>query len=139
MKIVLDTNVFMSGVFFGGAPEAILVAWQASKLELAVSLDIYTEYDRVAKELADKYPEVDPTPFLELVALHAEMWDCQPLDKQVCGDPDDDKFLACALAADAKHVVSGDKLLLQVTGYRGIEVIKPREFVDRYLESTPQE
>lgn len=107
MKIVLDTNVFISGVFFGGAPETILVAWQAGEVELAVSLDIYSEYERVGKELADKYPKVDPTPFLELVAVHAEMWDGEPLDEQVCADPDDDKFLACALVAGSKHVVSG--------------------------------
>lgn len=134
MKIVLVTNVFMSGVFFGGVPERILVAWQAGDFDLAVSLDIFTEYERVGHELSDKYPEVNPAPFLELVALQAEMWECEPLQEQVCADPDDDKFLACALAAGANHVITGDKLLLQVSGFQGIEVLRPREFVDRYLD-----
>jgi predicted nucleic acid-binding protein len=50
----------------------------------------------------------------------------------VCADRDDDKFLACALVAGAPIVVSGDAALLETSGWRGIEVIKPRTFVDRY-------
>ena len=50
--------------------------------------------------------------------------------------PETDKFLACALAAKAKTVISGDKLLLDVSGYRGIEIYRPREFLDRYLSET---
>ena len=55
------------------------------------------------------------------------------LEGQVCADPDDDKFLACALASGARIIVSGDKHLVDVSGYRGIEVLRPRAFVDRYL------
>jgi predicted nucleic acid-binding protein len=51
------------------------------------------------------------------------------LDVEVCVDPDDDKFIAYALACGAKLIVSGDKHLLDVTGYRGIEVLKPRTFI----------
>ena len=53
----------------------------------------------------------------------------------VCNDADDDKFLACALAAGAGIVVSGDKHLLDANGYRGIEIIRPRPFVQRYLKT----
>jgi predicted nucleic acid-binding protein len=55
------------------------------------------------------------------------------LEGQVCADPDDDKCLACALASGAGIIVSGDKHLVDVSGYRGIEVLRPRAFVDRYL------
>ena len=133
MKIVLDTNVFVSGIFFGGPPATILEAWQEGRVELAVSLEILAEYDRVCSELSARYPDVDPTPFLALIALYSELFDCPPLQRQVCADPEDDKFLACAIATGTKHVVSGDKLLLKVIDYRGIGVIRPREFVDRYL------
>ena len=51
----------------------------------------------------------------------------------MCDDPDDDKFLACAVAAGVSCIVSGDKHLLRVSWYRGIEVLKPRAFVGRYL------
>jgi putative PIN family toxin of toxin-antitoxin system len=133
VKIVLDTNVLVSGIFFGGPPGLILEAWQDGRIELAVSLEILAEYERVADELAEQFPSIDPAPFLALVALNSEIRDCPPLHEQVCGDPDDDKFLACALATDSGCVVSGDKLLLKVSGYRGIDVIRPRDFVDRNL------
>ena len=96
MKSVLDTNVFVSGVYFGGVPGIILEAWRDGQVELAVSLDILAEYERVASELAVRYSNVDPGPVLSLVALSAELHDCPSLDEQVCADPDDDKFLACA-------------------------------------------
>ncbi len=55
------------------------------------------------------------------------------LPEPVCGDPDDDKFLACALAARADLIVSGGKKLLAVSGYEDVAVITPREFSDRWL------
>ncbi|MEX2316050.1 MAG: putative toxin-antitoxin system toxin component, PIN family [Pirellulales bacterium] len=134
MKIVLDTNVFVSGIFFGGAPEAILRAWQADKISLVVSVEILQEYERVCSELNAEFPDVDPSPFLELMALTADVVDCPPLLEPVCADSDDDKFLACALAAGSCRVVSGDKLLLATSGYHGIEVIRPRQFVELFLK-----
>ena len=48
-------------------------------------------------------------------------------------DPDDDKFLACAIAARTPLIVSGDKHLLQVSGWSGITIVTPRQCVERYL------
>jgi predicted nucleic acid-binding protein len=53
----------------------------------------------------------------------------------VSDDPDDDKFLACARSAGVPIVVSGDKHLLEVSGWESIDVLKPRQFVDRYLKA----
>jgi putative PIN family toxin of toxin-antitoxin system len=134
VKVVIDTNVFVSGVFFGGPPGSILEAWQNGRVQLVVSQEILAEYVRVGNELATQFPGIDPLPFFEQVARGTELFDCPPLEEQVCADVDDDKFLACALAAGSIFVISGDKLLLKVTGHRGIEVIRPRDFVDRYLQ-----
>jgi putative PIN family toxin of toxin-antitoxin system len=79
VKIVLDTNVFVSGIFFGGPPGAILEAWQDRRIELVVSLEILAEYERVGKELAAQFPEVDLSSFLELIVSNAELCDCPPL------------------------------------------------------------
>lgn len=65
--------------------------------------------------------------------VNAQAFPYAVLEGQVCADPDDDKFLACALASGARIIVSGDKHLVDVSGYRGIEVLRPRAFVDRYL------
>lgn len=133
MRVVLDANVFISGVFFTGPPYQILDAWRYGRLQLIISADILDEYQRVAKTLAKEYPQVDPAPIMALLTVEAEMISPPRLPERVCQDPEDDKFLACALAAKIGAVISGDKHLLRVSGYRGIEVIRPREFVNRYL------
>jgi putative PIN family toxin of toxin-antitoxin system len=133
VKVILDTNVFVSGVFFSGPPNRILKAWRDGKLELVMSLEILDEYRRVATILAEQFPPVNLQEFLGFLEKEADFYDVPALSEQVCDDPDDDKFLACALASDAKIVVSGDKHLLRVSGYQDVEVFKPKAFVDAYL------
>lgn len=133
LKVVMDTNVFVSGVFFSGPPYQILKAWQSGEFELVVSPEILDEYRRVGEILAEERPSIDLSPILTFVVEHAKVYKPVRLKEPVCEDPDDDKFFACALASESKIIISGDKHLLKVSGYEGIEVLKPREFVGRYL------
>jgi uncharacterized protein len=133
LKVVMDTNVFVSGVFFSGPPYQILKAWQSGEFELVVSQEILDEYRRVGEILSEERPHVDLNPILIFVIEHAKVYQPVELKEPICEDPDDDKFFACALASGSKVIVSGDKHLLKVSGYHDIEVLKPREFVDRYL------
>ena len=133
MRIVLDTNVFISGIFFSGPPHRILQDWRNGRVQLVLTPEIFEEYRRVAEVLHEKFPAVDLTRLLELLLIQAEVCQAEPLEEPVSADPDDDKFIACALASGSKLIVSGDKHLLDVDGYRGVEILKPRLFVDRYL------
>ncbi len=133
MKIVLDTNVLVSGMLFTGPPQEILRAWSERRLELALSPEIEDEYRRVAARFHDQFPSVDLDALLNLVLIEAEMCRPAPLPEAVSSDHADDKFLACAIACGADAIISGDKHLLRVSGYRGITVVKPRAFVERYL------
>lgn len=72
-------------------------------------------------------------PMLTFILEHAKVYKSAKLKEPVCEDPDDDKFFACALASGSRIIISGDKHLLKVSGYQEIEVLKPREFLDRYL------
>lgn len=135
MKVVLDTNVVVSGVFFGGVPGRILSAWSAGEFVLILSPAILDEYRRVGYELGRRHPEVNEAfePVLTLIAMNAMIVDAPPLAGPVSADPDDDMFLATALAAQAEVIVSGDQDLLQVSGWRGIAVLTPRQFIEQYL------
>lgn len=133
MKVVVDTNVLVSGVFFGGVPGRILEAWKDEDLTLAVSPEILEEYHRVGRVLASRYDGVDLDPFLALLAVHADIIDAPEMSQRVCEDPDDDKFIAFAVACGAGVVVSGDKHLRAVSGWHGVEVMTPRAFVERYF------
>jgi putative PIN family toxin of toxin-antitoxin system len=133
MKVVLDTNVLMSGIFFSGPPYRILQAWRDGKVQLAVCLEILAEYRQVALRLSEKYKGIDISSLLDLVAVHSHIVQAAPLPKPICDDPNDDIFLACALAAKTRIIISGDKHLLAVSGWAGIQVLRPKTFVDHFL------
>lgn len=134
MKIVLDTNVFVSGIFWSGPPCKILKAWRDGRLQFVLSPEILDEYRRVLSELGMQHPNIDFQPFIDLATLEGEI--CHPtrLPHQVCRDPDDDKFIASALASGASVIVSGDKDLIDLSSYQGVKILKPRQFVSLYLE-----
>jgi uncharacterized protein len=137
VKVVLDTNVIVSGLFFGGIPGQILSAWNAGQFTLVLSASILAEYREVGAELSSRNDGLDFESFAAVLLLNSEVVDApEHLDPQVCDDSEDDKFLACANAASAEIVVSGDRQLLATTGWNGIQVLKPREFSDRYLRTT---
>jgi putative PIN family toxin of toxin-antitoxin system len=134
LKIVMDTNVFISGVFFRGPPYQILKAWQSGEIELVVSQEILDEYQRVSEILAMEHRSIDLKPILRFVIEYAKVYKPAKLKEPVCEDTDDDKFIACALASGSGVIISGDKHLLHISGYQGIEVLKPRQFMERYLK-----
>ena len=59
MKVVLDTNVVISGIFFSGPPREILHSWSRGKIQLLLTPEIFEEYQRVAAELNQKYPSIE--------------------------------------------------------------------------------
>jgi len=133
VRVVLDTNVLVSGVFFTGPPYRIVKAWRDGQVQLVISAEIVNEYHRVGEVMAEGFPGVDLTPILHLLAVEAELVHAPKLPEPVCSDPDDDKFLACALAGKTRLIISGDKGLLRSSGYRGIQVVRPRTFVEEHL------
>lgn len=138
MRVVLDTNVLISGVFFGGAPRQVLELWRDGKVKIVLSLDILAEYFRVASRLAEKHEGVDAAPFLQLLAVESEIVEAPAVSEPITEDPDDDKFFACAQAARVAVIVSGDVHLKRATGWKGIEVVTPAAFVRRIGEGGPR-
>ncbi|MDO9530199.1 MAG: putative toxin-antitoxin system toxin component, PIN family [Syntrophales bacterium] len=134
MRIVLDTNVFISGIFFSGPPSQILKAWEKGSFKILLSQDILDEYHRVAHELSSKFSSIDILPIIEMVTVHGQFVDTKDLDIVICEDPDDDKFIECAIAGKCRIIISGDKHLSKLSGYQDINVLNPRNFVERYLK-----
>lgn len=132
MKIVIDTNVVISGVFFGGYPRRVLDAVLDGKTSASVTAEIAAEYVEIAQEMIErKQGHFRRELFavllskMELIAPHSEV--------HLSRDPDDDKFIACASDAKALYIVSGDKDLLVLKRYQDIEIITAKEFCERYL------
>ena len=133
MKIVIDTNVLISGILFSGPPSRIVEAWRNREIRFVLTPEILEEYQKVTQSLEEQFPEVELSSIPELIAIQSDLIQAPPLPKPVCADPDDDKFLACAVAGKAAIIVSGDKHLLRLSRYRGIEILTPRKFVTAYL------
>jgi putative PIN family toxin of toxin-antitoxin system len=131
VRVVLDTNVLISGVFFGGAPREVLELWRDGRIQIVLSSEILNEYSRVAARLTEEHKGVDAAPFLRLLAVAGEIVQARASDEQITEDPDDDKFFACALTARVEVIVSGDGHLKRASGWQGIEVFTPAAFVRR--------
>ena len=128
MRVVLDTNVVVSAVFFGGPPRAVVDAWIDGRLEVVVSPSIFDEYLRVCHRLTSPYPDTDYQGLLTAFLAHGVLVPDPSDEGTITDDPDDDKFMRCALAADAT-VVSGDRHLLNVDGWRGVLVVTPAQLL----------
>jgi len=132
-RIVVDSNVLISAVFFKGKPDIILEAWRAGTLEIILSEEILHEYSEVLKRISTKYPSIETSGLLSVFASGCRIVEPEAIGERICDDADDDKFLAAAIGGEAEIIISGDKHLLDVNGYSGIEILRPVEFIDRYL------
>ena len=132
MKVVIDTNVFISS-FFGGNPRKIIDLWKKEKLTLCLSKDVLDEYIDVLQRVGLK----DENEIEELLSLFAKGFNIlfttkTPKIKAVKDDPDDDKFVECAVALKAELIITGDKALKAVGEYTGIKILTPQQFLKTY-------
>jgi len=132
VRIVIDTNVIASGVFFGGPPRQVLQLWREKKFDLICSPDILDEYDDVLNRLVSKTGKADLNVVYRFMQILIQ--DCEVIiprhTQKLSRDPDDDKFINCALSGKAFYVVSGDSDLLDIEEVEGIKIITAREFLE---------
>ena len=130
MRVVLDTNVVVSGAFFGGLPRAVLDAWLDGRLLVVTTPKILDEYLRVCDRLRASYPHTDYQPLLAQLAAQGTLVPDSEGSLEITADPDDDKFMRCASQAGAL-VVSGDRHLLEADGWNGVRVLTPTALMAR--------
>jgi putative PIN family toxin of toxin-antitoxin system len=131
MNVVADTNVVISAIFWPGESRRCLALWAKRRFHLAITVPIFEEYSEVARRVAERIPEVNPDPWLTWIERKAKVYDPALLGKSRSRDPEDDPFLACALASRAKVIISRDEDLLVLEKPFGIEILTPREFLAR--------
>ena len=129
-SVIIDTNVLVSALLFGGVPGKLIPLWKERIVQPKVSKDIMEEYLRVLTypkfQLSEEeinfllYDEI--LPFFEIVRIKKG-------PTLVTKDPSDDKFIRCAQAAGAKIIISGDQHLLKLSPYRQIQILSPSDFL----------
>ena len=132
LQVVLDTNVLVSGVLWRGVPFELLRWAEKDSLIIYTSLEILAEIHRVLnypkfQQYIDNQQVSPGELFAKIVSL-CTIIQADQVVKGVCSDADDEKFLSCALAANVKVLVSGDRHLLDLKQYQSVRILTAREF-----------
>jgi hypothetical protein len=134
MRVVLDANVFISAVIPDqGSPAEILRRWEGREFDLVISPSILEEVRRVIHypKIQERYrlPEDAVQNLLALLRNQTILVEPQVALENLDRDPDDDRYLECAVAGSADYIVSGDAHLLNLESYEGIEILSPTAFL----------
>jgi putative PIN family toxin of toxin-antitoxin system len=129
-RVVIDTNVVISALLFGGEPGELIPLWKSGRIKPLASKEMVDEYLRVLT-----YPKFGLTPeeinFLlyQEIVPYFEIVKAKPGRVIVGDDPSDDKFIRCAQAGRAKTIISGDRHLLRLKSFGSIEILTPARFL----------
>lgn len=133
IKVVFDTNVLVSALLFRGELSKIVDLWVTGKIVPVISRDTFEEFKKVLFypkfSLTEKEVKIiieeNILPFFEVADITADV-------KGLCRDPDDNKFLSCAVSASADFIVSGDNDLCDLRKYKSVKIIYPRDFFNYF-------
>lgn len=129
LRIVLDTNVIISAILFGGIPRSILDMLISGKHDFFLSMPIIEEIREVLNR--PKFEFDNERILLLIEELHSLCIIVKPTRSInfIIDDPADNKILECAIEANAEIIVSGDSHLFSIGSYKGIKILSPRQFI----------
>jgi len=130
IRVVLDTSVIISALLFRGDLSRMVTLWQRGRITPVISKETFDELVTVLKyptfslssDEVKALMENEILPFFEIVESDKGF-------RGVCRDPDDDKFISCAISARARYIVSGDKDLSELKKYKTVKIITPAQFL----------
>lgn len=127
IKAVLDVNVFISALFWKGAPHQIFKKMLQGEFLNFISPSILEE---LKERLLEKFkvPPEKTEEFLEIIVFSSQIVSPRKRLSIIEKDPSDNKIIECAKEANASFIVSGDKHLLEIKEYKGTKIVSPREF-----------
>ncbi len=129
LKIVLDTNVYVSALLFSGIPDGILELVRESRLELLVSSSILLELGRILRNKF-KFPRREVLYALSEIRRIATVVAPKTKVNIVKDDDADNRILECAVDGQADYIITGDKKHLRpLSKYREIKILLPSEFI----------
>jgi len=128
IKAVLDTNVYISSIIFGGNPRAIIELCINNMVDTYTSSLILLE---IAKKLQSKFlwNRTDVALAIKTISKTSKVIVPQQKFNVVNEDPTDNKIIECAVAASASFIVTGDRHLLSLEKFKGIKIVSPKDFL----------
>jgi uncharacterized protein len=134
VRVVIDTNVVVSGLLFGGIPGELIHYWKSGHIKPFASAEIIDEYIRVLAypkfNLSEE--EIHYLLYFEILPYFSVVTVGQVQSSIIQEDPSDDKFILCAEAAHANTIISGDQHLLSRKIYNKIKILNPEQFSKQF-------
>ncbi|MBM4310806.1 MAG: putative toxin-antitoxin system toxin component, PIN family [Deltaproteobacteria bacterium] len=127
--VVLDTNIIVSAIIAGGNPRDVLELAIEGRITIAVTRDILDEIRGVLRRRKFNFSEQAIQAVMREIELVGVLVKPEAAIRAVRQDPDDDKFIECAVTARATCIVSGDSHLLNLQHYGGIAILSPADFL----------
>lgn len=126
VKVVIDTNILISGIFWGGKPGQILENWRKKEFDVFISVEVLQEYIEVIYRIGkDKTITEEWRKYIVKNSTLVEITE----KKSFSRDEKDDKFLWCALGGNADFIITGDDDLLVLKQVNNTKILKPMDFL----------
>jgi putative PIN family toxin of toxin-antitoxin system len=132
MRLVVDTNVLVSGIHWGGIPAEIIHTWVENRFTAVCSAEIIDEYSRVVHRMNPGLAISEIDRLLSFLISRSEIVQPNHWFKISLDDPGDNKFIDCAFHAQANLIISGDKHLLCLEKFGPIRIFSPSQFKKNY-------
>ena len=132
-KVVVDTNILISGLIATGPSHILLSLWRNKQFILITSHPLMNELITALTrpKITRRISAIDAKDFVKLLAEKAVMT-TPDIKIDECRDSKDNKVLECAVAGKADSIVTGDEDLLVLNPFRNVEIIRVRDFIKRF-------
>lgn len=133
MRIVLDTNVLVSAIFWGGTPLRIIDLWRKNKIEAVASEPVLDEYLRTIEYLSKKIYR--PDLYRRWTSAMSKMTLVKATKSfHLCRDPKDNMFIDCVVAGRARYLITGDEDLLVIEKVMSTRIVGPSKFLEAHSQ-----
>jgi len=129
IRAVLDTNIFVSSIFWFGPSHKVAGKALDGKIEVFTSIEILQELDKVLRKDFNEPDEMVHRQ-ISLIMDYATVVQSGVNLSIVKKDPDDDKIIECAVSCNADYIVTGDRHLLDLKEYKEIKIVTAKQFLE---------
>lgn len=132
MIVVVDSNVVVSATFWGGPSHRVMKIIASGRVQAFTTKEILEELIEVLSKFKYHLPKAR---IQEIVRLYLRAFKLVTPDEKITAvaeDIDDNKFLECASEVEADYIITGDKHLLKLGGFRSTKIITPSEFLTKF-------
>jgi len=130
MKIVIDSNIFVSSFFWGGYPREVYERIINGFDELYITDEIIMEIKSVMNSRKFNLNSIEIDDYIKIIEKYSKKIVSKNIPKSISRDRNDDKILQCGIDGNVDYIVTGDKDLLVLKEYETIKIIKPKDYLE---------